>query len=54
VDAKGRPVLEFDLNGDTGHTIATQRASDGSEVYIKEKDILDINRIGDKNIADSF
>ena len=38
-DVKDRPLLEFDLDGETGHTVQTKRAQDGSFTYIKEKDI---------------
>ena len=38
-DVKDRPLLEFDLDGETGHTVQTKRAQDGSFIYVKEKDI---------------
>lgn len=39
VDAKGRPVLQWELNKNTGHVTETKRAKDGSEVHVNEKDI---------------
>lgn len=39
VDAKGRPLLEYEINKQTGHTVQTRRMEDGSETYRKEKDI---------------
>lgn len=32
VDAKGRPVLEWEMNKNSGHITETKRAKDGSEV----------------------
>ena len=39
VDAKGRPILEFQLNKQTGHIVETKRQQDGTETHRREKDI---------------
>ena len=39
VDAKGRPVLEWEMDKNNGHITETKRAKDGSEVQVREKDI---------------
>jgi len=39
VDAKDRPVLEWEMNKNTGHITETKRTADGSEVSVREKDI---------------
>lgn len=39
MDAKGRPVLEWEMNKNTGHVTETMRAKDGTEVQVREKDI---------------
>lgn len=46
VDAKGRPMLQWELNAETGHVKETKRAQDGSEVETHHRDIdpLTLNR----------
>lgn len=46
VDAKGRPVLQWELNAETGHVKETHRAKDGSEVETTHREIdpLTLNR----------
>ena len=39
VDAKGRPVLQWEMNTNTGHTTTTKRSKDGQEVMITHKDV---------------
>jgi len=39
VDAKGRPVMQWEMNTETGHITETKRAVDGTEVQITQKDI---------------
>lgn len=39
VDAKGRPIHEWELNKETGHVTKTQRTVDGSEVKIIHQDV---------------
>ena len=39
LDAKGRPILEYELNKLTGHIVETKRHQDGSETTKREKDI---------------
>ena len=39
VDAKGRPVLQWEMNTGTGHTTTTKRSVDGQEVMITHKDV---------------
>ena len=44
VDAKGRPLLEFELNKQTGHSVETKRLPDGSETHKREK-YVDLNKL---------
>lgn len=39
VDAKGRPVTQWELNSKNGHITETHRAKDGSEVQVTHKDV---------------
>lgn len=39
VDTKGRPVMQWEMNKETGHITETKRNADGSEVHVKEKDV---------------
>ena len=38
-DVKGRPVEQWELNKNTGLIVKTNRAKDGSEVRVNEKEI---------------
>lgn len=44
LDTKGRPVVTWEMNKNTGHITKTKRAKDGSEVHTTEKDI-DVNTL---------
>jgi len=38
-DAKGRPILQWEMNTDTGHTTTTKRTEDGTQVEITHLEI---------------
>ena len=48
LDAKGRPVSQWELNKNSGLIVKTKRAKDGSEVHVTEKEI-DIDTLLRKN-----
>jgi hypothetical protein len=39
VDAKGRPLKQWELNVETGHITETERDADGNEVRIHHKEV---------------
>ena len=49
LDAKGRPVSQWELNKNSGLIIKTNRAKDGSEVHVSEKEI-DIDTLLKKSV----